>query len=201
LGVTCRLRAELSPQEMKQLQVYGASCGALAAVFLKADVDVHKATQLAFDLCIKNGVLERPAGLIGIWGPIIESWLHELLPDDAHERCSGSTHIQLLTERGKPLIVSNFVSKTDLIHTLLASTHIPLVLDGKFFRSLGGKRYLDGFILGEVPGSDHSLVLSFPEHVSRTPIVKVHLIPTSFVKRGCADDRFGNRSGARQVRR
>lgn len=28
-------------------------------------------------------------GLVGVWGTIIESWLDELLPHDAAERCRG----------------------------------------------------------------------------------------------------------------
>jgi len=110
---------------------------------------------------------------VGIWGPIIETWLHALLPENAHEICSGSVHIQVLTERGQSMMISKFESKAFLVEILLASTHIPLVLDGKMFRSVEGKRYLDGFILGEVPGGATSLVLSFPEHVSRVPIVKM----------------------------
>jgi hypothetical protein len=158
---------------MQSLQVYGASCGALSAVFLKTNVDVHRATQLAFDLSIKHGVFKRRTGLVGVWGPIIETWLYELLPDNAHDMCNGSVHIQVLTERGQATTISKFESREFLVQVLLASTHIPLVLDGKLFRSVEGKRYLDGFIFGDLPGEEASLVCSFPDHVSRLPIAKM----------------------------
>lgn len=32
---------------------------------------------------------ERPLGLLGVWGSIIEAWLHELLPADAAARAEG----------------------------------------------------------------------------------------------------------------
>jgi len=56
---------------------------------------------------------------------------------------------------------------------LLASTHIPLVLDGNWFREVAGKRYVDGYIFGQIPGCSASRVMSFPDEVMRVPITKM----------------------------
>jgi len=37
--------------------------------------------------CEENGVWDRKMGLAGVWGPIVRSWLEEILPSDAAQRC------------------------------------------------------------------------------------------------------------------
>lgn len=41
---------------------------------------------------------ERPLGLVGVWGSIIERWLHDLLPPDAAERAAGGELGVVVTE-------------------------------------------------------------------------------------------------------
>jgi hypothetical protein len=35
------------------------------------------------------GIWERPLGLAGVWGSLVERWLYDLLPGDAHQQCDG----------------------------------------------------------------------------------------------------------------
>ncbi len=60
----------------------GASAGALCATLATTNVDFEQATELALSKAEDAGVWERPLGLMGIWGDMIETWLDELIPDD-----------------------------------------------------------------------------------------------------------------------
>jgi hypothetical protein len=45
--------------------------------------------ETAYQLSVDHNIWERPLGLMGTWGSLIEDWLDVLLPGDAAERCSG----------------------------------------------------------------------------------------------------------------
>lgn len=70
----------------QNIQYTGASAGALCATLTATNVDFVKATELALSKSDDAGVWDRPLGLQGIWGSIIEEWLHELIPEDAAEK-------------------------------------------------------------------------------------------------------------------
>lgn len=42
----------------------------------------------------------RPLGLAGVWGAIIRASLHELLPDDAAQMCSGRMEVVMTAGQG-----------------------------------------------------------------------------------------------------
>jgi hypothetical protein len=81
----------------------------------------------------------------GIWGAIVRRWLDELLPADAHERCSGRVSI-VLTQL--PLLstvsVDRFPTKASLIDAALASAHVPFFMDGQLAASYAGGACIDG---------------------------------------------------------
>lgn len=67
-------------------------------------------------------------------------WLDALLPEDAHVQCSGRvtvviTHVPSLGLRG----ISQFESKADLIEALMASVHVPFVIDWRPLASYRGE--------------------------------------------------------------
>lgn len=68
-----------------QVQFTGASAGALCATLTCTDVNFESATELALSLAEDAGVWDRPLGLYGIWGDMIETWLDELLPENSVE--------------------------------------------------------------------------------------------------------------------
>ena len=72
----------------------GASAGALTATLTATKVDFEHAMELALSLSQQAGVWDRPQGLQGIWGTMIETWLQELLPSNAI-RLANSCQLQL----------------------------------------------------------------------------------------------------------
>jgi len=130
----------------------GASAGALACVFGACNINADDALDLAHKLALENGVFERPLGLVGVWGGIIRTWLHHLLPEDAAERCSGKVQIVVVAVPIlKRKIISNFDNKIDVIDACLASTHVPFLMDGKFAAKIKGQRVIDGAFLDDLP--------------------------------------------------
>jgi hypothetical protein len=60
-------------------------------------------------------------------GPLLREFLQQYLPPDAHELCSGNTHVAvtLLLPYWQTRMISQFDSREDLISALLTSCHIP----------------------------------------------------------------------------
>ena len=73
--------------DLTKVPMAGASGGALASVLAACGVPADRAFQRAYDLSLTHGIWDRPLGLVGVWGALIEEWLDDLLPDDAAERC------------------------------------------------------------------------------------------------------------------
>ena len=72
--------------DLKGVNFTGASAGALTATLTVNDVNFEDATKLALKLAEEAHVWDRPLGLQGIWGGMIETWLDSLLPLDAVEK-------------------------------------------------------------------------------------------------------------------
>ncbi len=138
----------------------GASAGALAAVLGACQVDTDQALSLAHKLALELGVFERPLGLVGVWGGMLRTWLHELLPEDAAERCSNGKVQVVVTAfpRFKREIISNFNSKNEVIDACLASAHVPFLMDGKFAARINGQRVIDGALLDAFQQAKQTLV-------------------------------------------
>ena len=102
----------------------GASAGALTATLTAANVDFFEATDLALKMAADAGVWDRSGGLQGIWGPMIEDWLDELLPESI-DNLQGriSLLVTPLPSFGKSKI-SNFENRQDLIKCNMASVHL-----------------------------------------------------------------------------
>lgn len=131
--------------DLTKVPMAGASGGALASVLAACGVPADHAFQRAYDLSIVHGIWDRPLGLVGVWGALIEEWLDDLLPEDAAERCRGRVTIIVTTLPNMGQVgISDFKDKKDLINAAMASSHIPLLLDLKFARSCRGKLCVDG---------------------------------------------------------
>lgn len=132
--------------DLRRVTLIGTSAGGLIAALTACEVDLDAAVQRAYQLSEENKIFERPLGLLGIWGPLVRQWLDELLPADAHERCSGGRVRLIATElpRMQQVYLEDFNTKAELVDALMASAHVPLVLDWRLFTTLGGKRYMDG---------------------------------------------------------
>lgn len=79
--------------DLTRVPMAGASGGALCAVLGRCGVDPEAVTESAYQLSLEHKIWERPLGLVGVWGSIIEKWLDDLLPPDAAARCSGGLGI------------------------------------------------------------------------------------------------------------
>lgn len=84
----------------------GASAGSLTAVLGACDVDMSEAAEAALGMSLRIGLWKRPLGLAGVWGGLVEKWLHDLLPTDAATRCNDrvSTDTHSTTDGGMDMI-------------------------------------------------------------------------------------------------
>lgn len=171
-GVITYLREKKYPLvDNPTIQFTGSSAGALCATLTANRVDFEVATSLALEKCREAHVWDRPLGLYGIWGGIIDEWLHELLLDNSDESVLANVNDKisiLVTEvpSFKKKKVSQFESRMDLIKANMASVHIPLFLDGKFTRNFRDVPHIDGSFLthlGDYHKNDYSLVLDWKE--------------------------------------
>jgi predicted acylesterase/phospholipase RssA len=127
----------------------GMSAGALCAVLTICQIPSEKILSSVETICQKYNVFHRPWGLFGIWSSMIEEWLNDLLPEDAHERCNHKVHIILsCVSLSQPkYTVSSFENRDDLIQCLLATIHIPFFMDYFPVRSYRGHWCWDCAIL------------------------------------------------------
>jgi hypothetical protein len=114
---------------LAKVPMVGASGGGFAAVLSACEVPPEQVLETAYALSLKHNIWERPLGLMGTWGGLVEQWLHDLLPADAAERCSGQVGI-VVTQLPfcNQVSISDFKDKADLINVAMASAHVPMFL-------------------------------------------------------------------------
>ena len=127
--------------DLSQVDFVGASAGALTSTLAACNVNFYHATDVAVALCDKYNVWDRPLGLMGIWGNIVEEWLDIILPDNAHELCTDNkVNIYILkvsfNHRPKRVIRSHFNTRKELIQVCLTSVHIPWFMNKRFSKRL-----------------------------------------------------------------
>jgi len=131
--------------DLTQVPQGGASGGALCAALARCGVDPEAIVETAYKLSLENKIWERPLGLVGVWGSIIERWLDELLPHDAAELCRGELGVVVTQLPScKQLWINDFRDKTDLINCCMASAHVPVLLDLQLSRKCRGWACVDG---------------------------------------------------------
>lgn len=166
-GVISYLREKNYPLAQDQIKFTGASAGALCATLTAANVDFEFATKLALDKSREAGIWDRPLGLYGIWGPIIDTWLDELLPDDKEVLDQVNNKVNILVTRVpsfQKAKISQFESKRDLIKANMASVHIPFFLNGKITTDFRSAPHIDGSFLTKPEDyhlGDKSLILDW----------------------------------------
>mmetsp|Transcript_20130 Transcript_20130/g.24055 ORF Transcript_20130/g.24055 Transcript_20130/m.24055 type:complete len:316 (+) Transcript_20130:65-1012(+) len=157
--------------DLDSVTLTGASAGSLTATLTAANVDFEKATNIALRLAEDAGVWERPLGLQGVWGGLIETWLDELLPEDVMDMVGDrlSLLVTPVPSFGKEKI-STFKGRKDLIKTNMASVHIPWFLDSKLTATYRGDPYIDGSFLSKPIDYDKSLPSSWSTDSSSSSI-------------------------------
>eukprot|EP00200_Dunaliella_tertiolecta_P011345 CAMPEP_0202370470 /NCGR_PEP_ID=MMETSP1127-20130417/2068_1 /ASSEMBLY_ACC=CAM_ASM_000462 /TAXON_ID=3047 /ORGANISM="Dunaliella tertiolecta, Strain CCMP1320" /LENGTH=371 /DNA_ID=CAMNT_0048966427 /DNA_START=96 /DNA_END=1211 /DNA_ORIENTATION=- len=144
-----RLKILPPPGHAGALKMAGSSAGSLAIVTYACGLDVEVATQAMLSFaedCRRHGTHKRITSLL--W-----DFLHEHLPEDAHERCEGLVHVGLtrVFPVWKPEVVAQWESKDDLVASLVASCHIPVYANGDFMTKFRGRWYMDGGLTGFIP--------------------------------------------------
>ena len=136
--------------ELEDVPVVGASAGALMATLTAYNVDFEEATELALSLCDKYNVWERPLGLFGIWGCIIEEWLDTLLPDSIYLEDDKLSILLTTIPFFEKSRIDNFFDKKDLIACNMASVHLPWFLNKNAVASFRGTSFIDGSFMSKI---------------------------------------------------
>lgn len=142
LKETCVLKSDMP--------ILGASAGSLTGLLLLAGVDFDKATEIALAQSAASGVYNKPTGLAGELGPLLQQWLQTVIPEDMAMETLGNLNVAITPASvvaggvKAPKLVTNFTSKADVIEAVMASCHVPVFLDGRPTTEYRGESCIDG---------------------------------------------------------
>ncbi|KAK9909103.1 hypothetical protein WJX75_007198 [Coccomyxa subellipsoidea] len=127
----------------------GASAGSLIAACHHSGLPREQIKEACFvlaDDCRRNGTRGR-------LGTVLSQFLHDLLPQDAHERCNDKAFVAVTRAWPRPQgeLISQFHSREDLIEALLTSCHIPWWFQGTLGRDFRGALHFDGGLTNFCP--------------------------------------------------
>jgi len=134
--------------DLSTVPVYGASAGSLTGALLLNGCDFDKAFEVACDLSHKHDIYSRK-NFNGVLGNVLREWIDIVLPENLHERTFRDFHVALTPAKlnvipRTPRLVSCFSNRKEVIDCLMASCHIPLLLDGEIMTSYKSESYIDG---------------------------------------------------------
>lgn len=137
--------------DLSSIDLVGASAGAITAAMLVGNGSFEDGAELAIRQARDNDLWNKKTGLAGIWGTLVRSYLEELiqaenLSTENMQRVHIAVTPQLVLQGTR--LVSNFSSKSDLLDAVMASVHIPLFMNGRWFSNYRGERYIDGSFWG-----------------------------------------------------
>lgn len=147
---------EASGYMSERTKLAGASAGSLIAACVNSGLSMDTVAELCRDL-MEDCRLHGTRGRLGI---VLERFLSEALPVDAHERCTNKTFVAVTNAyygkgerfpRVRPVLVSEFKDREDLIQCLLTSCHIPLYMDGRLVTEFRGRTHFDGGVTNFIP--------------------------------------------------
>lgn len=84
---------------------------------------------------------------------LLENFLYEILPEDAHIICSNKVYITTtqVSLPFKKITFNQYNSKKDLIEKLLTSTSFPFLVNENIYHSYDNKKYIDGCFSTNTP--------------------------------------------------
>mmetsp|Transcript_8118 Transcript_8118/g.23288 ORF Transcript_8118/g.23288 Transcript_8118/m.23288 type:complete len:328 (+) Transcript_8118:589-1572(+) len=142
LGVAKYLRERY---DLSRTRMLGASGGAIAATLTACGISAEQAIQAAKAMADDRGLLERPLGVVGLWGQQVRDWLNDVLPHEAAELCRERVELLVMDfPRFKERAIGGFTCRTDLTEVIMASAHVPWVLDYRFTTYCRGRLVIDG---------------------------------------------------------
>lgn len=134
----------------ERTKLAGASAGSLIAACVNSGLSMDRVSVLCEEL-MEDCRVHGTRGRLGI---VLERFLDDALPSDAHIRCRHKTHIAVSSVTRptlKPVLVNEFESRDDLIRALMTSCHIPFWLDGRLTAEFRGMTHLDGGVTNFIP--------------------------------------------------
>ncbi|VDN53775.1 unnamed protein product [Dracunculus medinensis] len=157
----CAALKEYAPRLLENV-LCGASAGSLIAAAVACGICMSKATSVLLHV-----VVQARSVILGAFNNdfdlmrIIEKDLQALLPDNAHELCSGRVRISLTrVEDLKNVVISEYHSKEDLIQAIICSCFIP-VYAGFYYPQFRGETYIDGGVTDNQPSyGENTLTVS-----------------------------------------
>jgi len=174
--------------DLSKVPMAGASGGSLASVLAACGVNADTVIERAYQMSMEQKVWDRKlSSSIGVWTPLIEKWLDELLPDNAADLCRGRVTVVITTlPDWQQIGVSDFKDKRDLINACMASSHVPVVLDYKLTRPYRGKACVDGSFPDFFTGLNSEL-LRTPQGVGSSAVVFDYFDDSKLTRRGRMD--------------
>lgn len=131
---------------LKDVPLIGTSAGAVAASMLALDSPFHTAPEVAVRIGKAYGVDKSRTGLVGVFGRIAKEFLEELTPPNPEETQLRRLNIVVTPRRVHqgPEVLTGFYTKEDVINAVMASIHIPLIMNGELFAEYQQQKYIDG---------------------------------------------------------
>lgn len=116
--------------------------------------------------------------------PVLETFLEQHLPDDAHHRCKDKVYVAVTKAAPiiRPRLISEFNGREDLIRALMTSCHIPYWLDGHPVTEFRGEYHMDGGLTNFIPiapGTVGIRVCCFPSK-QLSPVYRIGISPDTF---------------------
>jgi hypothetical protein len=131
---------------LKSIPLVGASAGAVAATMLALDSPINSAPEVAVRIALEYKIDKSRTGLLGVFGRIAKEFLEELIPSRVDEEQLRRLNI-VVTPRmlgNGPAVLTGFHSKEDAISAVMASIHIPVVMNGELWATYREQKYVDG---------------------------------------------------------
>ncbi|KAI1696898.1 patatin-like phospholipase domain-containing protein [Ditylenchus destructor] len=158
----CAALKEYAP-EMTRNRIYGASAGSIAAAGLICNVCISEATSAILQVVCeaRAGTLQALSPTFDLMG-LVRDGLNRILPDNAHELCSGRLFVSLTRYSDfKNVIVSQYHTKRELVQAIVCSCYIPYFCGFKIpeFR---GVQYIDGGFSDNQPAFDSRTITISP---------------------------------------
>lgn len=146
--------------------IYGCSAGAIIGAMLLCDVCSGELCRSTLDI-----VRDVRSRYLGTFNPgfdpcrILRDGFKRVLPPDAHKRCNERLHISLskcsfsLPKNWDNIIVSEYLTRDELIDALLCSSFVP-IFSGFTLPTYRGVYYMDGGITNNLPGGSDTITIS-----------------------------------------
>lgn len=124
----------------------GASSGGVVAAALALNIDLNRVIKVAYE--IQQSMCRPPRGLFGTWRKALLEFYEQLLPKNINYTALDNLEICITNTNLDIKYVNQFKSREDLKEALLATKHIPFILDLKPTTRFRGEPCVDGYILG-----------------------------------------------------